>query len=311
MEQVKKADTMMAAAATPWPVKARDIFNHHIDSTAWDAFRFRDSDIVIATYPKSGTTWAQQIVSQLLFNGAEGVRIRNHSAWIEMRIAPLERAATLEAQTHRRFLKTHLPVDAVVFSPRAKYLCIGRDGRDVAWSLYNYFSNVSDDYLKVFNTAPGRKGPPIERITCDVREFFGRWLDGDEPFAFSLWEHARSWWNVRQLPNVKLFHFNDMKADLAGSVRAMARFLDIEVNERVFPKIVEHCTFDYMKARADLVAPSAASMWRGGAATFFQKGANGGWCGILGAEEVAAYEARALAELGPECARWLAHGGGT
>ena len=184
VEQVKKADTMMAAAATPWPVKARDIFDHHIDSTAWDSFRFRDSDIVIATYPKSGTTWTQQIVSQLLFQGAEGVRVRDHSPWIEMRIAPPERAAMLEAQTHRRFLKTHLPVDALVFSPRAKYLCIGRDGRDVAWSLYNYLFNVSDDYLKVFNTAPGRRGPPIDRITCDVRKFLGVGWAAMSPLTF-------------------------------------------------------------------------------------------------------------------------------
>ena len=102
-----------------------------------------------------------------------------------------------------------------------------------------------------------------------------------------------------------------MKADLAGSVRAMARFLAIDVNETVFPKIVEHCTFDYMRARADLMAPSAASMWRGGAATFFKRGTNGSWRDTLSAEEVASYEARALVELGPECAKWLVQGDGT
>ena len=44
----------------------------------------------------------------------------------------------MEAQTHRRFVKTHLPVDALVYSPKAKYIYIGRDGRDVLWSLYNH-----------------------------------------------------------------------------------------------------------------------------------------------------------------------------
>lgn len=35
--------------ARTWPVKTRDIHNHHIDSTMWDDIRFRDDDIVIAT----------------------------------------------------------------------------------------------------------------------------------------------------------------------------------------------------------------------------------------------------------------------
>ena len=48
----------------------------------------------------------------------------------------------VEAQTHRRFLKTHLPVDALVFSEKAKYIYIGRDGRDVVWSLYNHHANA-------------------------------------------------------------------------------------------------------------------------------------------------------------------------
>jgi aryl sulfotransferase len=46
----------------------------------------------------------------------------------------------VEAQSHRRFVKTCLPVDALVFSPKAKYVYIGRDGRNVVWSLYNHHS---------------------------------------------------------------------------------------------------------------------------------------------------------------------------
>ena len=51
------------------PVKTRELHNHHFDSTIWNDFNFRDDDIVISTYAKSGTTWVQQIVAQLLFNG--------------------------------------------------------------------------------------------------------------------------------------------------------------------------------------------------------------------------------------------------
>jgi len=60
-----------------WPRKTREMHNHHFDSTVWNDFAFRDDDIVIATYGKSGTTWMQQIVGQLIFRGARTSPCRN------------------------------------------------------------------------------------------------------------------------------------------------------------------------------------------------------------------------------------------
>ena len=61
-----------------------------------------------------------------------------------------------------------------------------------------------------------------------------------------------------------------------------------------------------MKAHAELSAPLGGALWDGGAETFINKGTNGRWRDTLTADEVAAYEAKALAELGPDCAAWLA-----
>jgi aryl sulfotransferase len=61
------------AQATAWPRKTRELHNHHFDSTAWNDFRFRDDDIIIASYAKSGTTWLQQIIGQLVFRGSPDV----------------------------------------------------------------------------------------------------------------------------------------------------------------------------------------------------------------------------------------------
>jgi len=293
-----------------WPVKRREMHNHHMDSTVWNDFKFRDDDVVIATYGKSGTTWTQQIVAQLIFNGAEGIDVSKLSPWVDLRVMPKEAIAGLEFQTHRRFIKTHLPVDALVFSPKAKYIYIGRDGRDAIWSLFNHHSKATDDFFARFNETPGRHGPGLERGTDDVHGFYTRWFEGNGDPYWPFWENIRSWWQIRRLPNVLLLHFSDMKRDLPAAVRRVADFLEIPVDDAVFPKIVEHCSFDYMKAHAETVAPLGGVLWQGGAQTFVNKGTNGRWRDTLSAAEVAAYEAKALAELGPDCARWLAEGEG-
>jgi aryl sulfotransferase len=301
----------MTANPVAWPQKTREIHNHHMDSTIWNGFEFRNDDIIIATYGKSGTTWLQQIVSQLIFNGEEGLEVAHMSPWLDLRVPPKEiKLPEVEAQTHRRFLKTHLPVDALVFSPQAKYIYIGRDGRDVMWSMYNHHANANAKWYEALNDTPGRVGPPIAPPPTDIRQYFNDWLDGDGYPFWPFWENIRSWWQIRGLPNVMLLHYTDLKADMPGQIARIAKFLDIAVDAKTWPTIVEHCGFAYMKAHATTSVPMGGAFWEGGAETFVHKGTNGRWRETLSAAESATYEAKALAELGPDCARWLAQGGG-
>jgi aryl sulfotransferase len=295
--------------AIRWPRKTREFHNHHFDSTVWNGFVFRDDDIVIATYAKSGTTWTQQIVGQLVFQGAEDVDVGEISPWLDLRVPPPDvKLPAVEAQTHRRFLKTHLPVDALVFSPKARYVYIGRDGRDVVWSMYNHHANANDAWYQALNETPGRVGPPIGKPPASIRQYFIDWLAQDGHPFWPFWENVRSWWAVRSLPNVLMLHFEDLKRDMPAEIRRIAAFLDIPIDEDRFPAIVEHCSFDYMKRNAARSAPLGGAFWDGGAATFINKGTNGRWRETLTAGDVARYEERAHAELGEECARWLANG---
>ncbi|HEY1710918.1 MAG TPA: sulfotransferase domain-containing protein [Rhizomicrobium sp.] len=294
---------------TAWPRKTREFQSNHFDSTVWNDFQFRDGDVIIATYAKAGTTWTQQIIGQLLYNGATDVDVGALSPWLDLRVPPAEvKLAGLEAQTGRRFVKTHLPVDALVFSPKAKYLYIGRDGRDVLWSAYNHHTRANDMWYAALNDTPGRVGPPIERTDLDVVSYFRQWLEKDGFPFWPFWENVRSWWAIRDLPNVRFVHFNDLKRDLTGEMRSIADFLGVTIDEDRWPLLTEHCTFDYMKKHAAQSAPLGGMLWEGGAETFINKGTNGRWRDLLTAEDVAAYEARALKELGAECANWLAHG---
>ncbi len=295
--------------AYSFPQKTRELHNHHFDSTVWNDFRFRKDDIVIATYAKAGTTWTQQIVGQLIFGGTEHLPIHELSPWLDLRVPPKDvKLAAVEAQRNRRFIKTHLPVDALVFSPAAKYIYIGRDGRDVLWSMYNHHSKANDKWYAAINDTPGRVGPPIDRPDCDVVPYFRRWLDKDGYPFWSLWENVRSWWAVRDLPNVLLVHYANLKRDLPGQMRRIARFLDIKVEKDAWPAIIEHCSFDYMKRNAEDVAPLGGVVFEGGGKSFINQGTNGRWREQLAKEDCAAYEARALAELGADCALWLETG---
>lgn len=292
-----------------WPVKTRDIHNHHMDSTAWDDFAFRDDDIVVASYAKSGTTWTQQIVGQLLSGGDPTLPVADRSPWVDMRIPGKQMLLPmLERQEGRRFLKTHLPVDALVFSPRSKYIYVARDGRDVVWSLHNHHASFTPEALALINDTPGRVGPPLPAADPDIRAYWHHWLCEDGAPFWSFWENVRSWWAVRHLPNVLTLHYEDLKRDLPGEIRRVAAFLDVAIDEARFPQIARHCTFDWMRAHGDRVAPLAGAIWREGAKSFINRGTNGRWRDVLTTGESRAYEARTLAELGPACAAWLANG---
>jgi len=72
----------------------------------WNGFAFRDDDVIVSTYAKSGTTWTQQIVGQLNFDGADDVNVPELSPWVDLRFPPREvKLPAIEAQSNRRSLK--------------------------------------------------------------------------------------------------------------------------------------------------------------------------------------------------------------
>jgi aryl sulfotransferase len=291
------------------PLKRRELHNHHFDSTIWNDINFRDDDIVIATYAKSGTTWVQQIVAQLIFNGQEGIEVAEMSPWVDLRVPPKEvQLEILESQTHRRFMKTHLPIDALVFSQKAKYIYIGRDGRDVLWSFYNHHSTANKNWYDVLNETPGRVGPAMQPPNPSIIEYYHDWLNKDGYPIWPFWENIRSWWETRNLPNVLLVHFENLKKDMPGEIRRIAEFIDTPIDESNWESILKHCSFDYMKENASKSAPAGGIFWDGGAQSFIHKGTNGRWRDVLSKQDISQYKSRAEEELGFQCAQWLETG---
>ena len=304
--------------STGTPLLTRVYQNHHLDSTRWEHYTPRDGDIIVASSYKSGTTWTQVIVRRLLFGDREQelAPLGQLSPWMDRRLSPLDEVMNgLDAQTHRRSIKTHLPLDALPYYPQVRYVVVGRDVRDVFMSLWNHYRNYTPEFYRLLNETPGRVGDPLPPCPSEVRRFWAMWISRGwfdwETEGFPFWsnmQHVQSWWNFRHLPNILFVHFADLLGDLRGEVLRIAEFLDIEVQEDPLQSLLNAVTFATMKANAERTWPKLNTFMKGGAQTFFHKGTNGRWKGVLTAADLKLYEAAVTRELSDEGARWLEQG---
>src|SRR5437763_2644109 len=119
------------------------------DSQRWDGFRFRDDDIVISTPPKCGTTWMQMLCALVVFQTPElPGQLTDLSPWLDIQTAVRDDVvAALGAQQHRRFIKSHTPLDGLPFDERVTYICVGRDPRDAAISSHHHLDSMNREVL--------------------------------------------------------------------------------------------------------------------------------------------------------------------
>jgi aryl sulfotransferase len=291
--------------------------NWSTDALRWNYFTPRADDIVVATTYKAGTTWAQTIVANLIFAGGLRGSIVDLCPWIDHRIFPLELVLSrLDKQTHRRAVKTHLPLDGLPFHENIKYICVGRDPRDIFMSYWNFYRNFTPEMISLTNALPGRVGEELRPCPEDVHELWRNWMtracyswEHDGYPGGSVLHHTRTWWDYHHLPNILLMHFADLLVDLEGEIRRIARFLEISPPAEAWPTIVHNCTFAEMKKHGDELMPHTKMILKDGSDSFFHKGTNGRWHDLLGADELRLYDTAADRELTPECRRWLEQGG--
>ena len=286
------------------------------DSARWDGYQPRESDIVIATYAKCGTTWTQRIVSMLVFQSAAPLPVWESSPWPDMRLfGPIEdELAKAEAQTHRRFFKTHLPLEALPIYAGVKFIHVARDGRDAAMSFHNHLSHFTPEALTDLDAlghGDPKFGDDYPRVSHDPAKFFSDWVgdggaQGDEGASYYSMEN--SYWAERRNQNVLLVHYNDLKADRGSEIRRIARFLEIDIPERLWPEIIAAASFEAMKEQGAELMPNVHNLFDLGASRFLHKGTNGRWHGVFSVDDLARYEAQVKAHFAPDLARWLEHG---
>jgi aryl sulfotransferase len=295
--------------------------NHHMDSTRWQGYQPREGDIVISTSIRSGTTWCQEIVRQLILcsqpdETLQRVSLMETSPWLDAHHQPLEEVIQLlEAQHHRRFIKTHLALDGMPFHPQVRYIIVSRDARDVFMSLYNFYANFTEEALALINGSSGRIGPPLPPCLTDIHELWRAWITHGwfewESEGYPFWgnmHHTQTWWNYRHLENILFVHYSDLLSDLPREMQRMAHFLGISISDEAVATLLPTLSLEAMRQGGEHTLPGPEWVWKDGAQTFYYRGTNGRWRDVLTAEEVAMYEEKAAGVLTFDCQAWLEQG---
>ena len=280
------------------------------DSGRWTGFAFRDGDIVISTRSKSGTTWAQMICALLIFQRSEPpAPLSELSPWLDFRGTPEHEVhEQLAMQSHRRFIKTHTPLDGIPIDDRVTYLVVGRHPLDMAVSLYHQGNNIDRDRLRVLTGQPATVDPPMPRM--QPHDWLLSWIRDDcDPLEAmdslpGVMCHMTDAWARRMLPNILLVHYADLSADLERQMREIADRLGVSVPDECWRELVQAAGFDRMRERSSHLIPGVEGVLKDPKA-FFRRGTSGGGRELLSREELAEYEHRAAFLAPPDLLAWL------
>jgi hypothetical protein len=294
-----------APAITPVSYRSNDD-----DNGRWIGFPFRDGDIVISTRSKMGTTWMQMICALLVFESPDIPQpLSELSPWLDHLVVSREQVyEQLEGQKHRRFIKTHTPLDGLPIDPRATYIVVGRHPLDTAVSLYHHSDNIDRARLEELTGLPQRRETGAARPS--LHDSLVAWIDIDLPPGDALesirgvmW-HLTDAWARRNEANVVLVHYHDLSADLEGEMRRLAARLNFDVPEDRWPELVHAARFDQMRERADQLAPDQLGVLKDRDA-FFRRGSSGAAREVLSADERAHYYERAASIAPADLLAWL------
>ncbi len=256
---------------------------------------------MVSTPPKSGTTWTQGILALLIFGDPRvDAAISRKAPWIDITTPEQDAIITaLNAQTGRRQIKTHTPLDGIPLWPDLRYISVFRHPIDVHLSFRRHVTHMKEEVL-------------ADIYPSDVHEGFRIFLEGDHRDGASLVSIVDHFHSVLELAGQKNFlclHYADMQRDLYAAVHQIAQHISITHSPALMDELTDAASFESMKANAERFAVSAREGFWHNDADFFDSGTSGKWRGVLTDTDLAAYEARMAALLTKDERDWLEHGG--
>jgi hypothetical protein len=280
------------------------------DSARWQRFVYRPGDIVISTRSKCGTTWMQMLCALLVFQSPElPAPLSTLSPWLDWLLVPWEEVASrLAAQRHRRFIKTHTPLDGVPFDPRVTYIVVARHPLDAAVSLYHQGDNLDRARIRHLAGLPDQERVDLPRPP--LRDWLLAWIEQDpnpsdqlDSLPGFMW-HLSDAWHRRGSGNVLLVHYDDLLADREAEMRRLAAHLEIPVPQDRWPELVNAAGFHEMRGRAPQLVPDPRGVLKDSGA-FFRYGRSGDGSQQLSSDELARYRSRTAQLASDEFLTWL------
>jgi len=258
-------------------------------------FQPLESDILITTAPKAGTTWMQQILYQMRSGGdTDFDNIDTVVPWLECPRKGKNWRQLLDdydALPRPRLFKTHCTAEQTPGIGTASIILTVRDPRDCCVSFYHHLMNMTDSARDM----AGHQLPASFAAHVDT------WL------KFAAWfRNVKSWWPYRDHEKVLLLRYQDLKRDLGAGVDQIAAFLGWELTPEQKAKVLEYSSFDWMKAHDEKFSgqtESGNSLFKPG--RFIRQGKVGAYRDLITPELEKKILDRAHAELEPECLRFL------
>jgi len=274
--------------------------------TLWGRFEPRAGDIIVSTPPKSGTTWMQAIIA-LLLSGDPDVDVNpSHNApWFDNALHNMDDLlARLNAQPGRRQIKTHTPLNGVPIWDDLHYITVYRHPIDVHFSSRKHVQNYRPEVAEFF-------GISEQTHPSDPKESFRLFLERDDMDHGSLntiVTHYLATLDCAPRARLLRLHYADMSRDLAGVMQRVANYIGSAQTQTALPKLTRAATFANMKANADRFAVAAGkAFWRDDAG-FFDSATSGKWKGVLGHDDLAAYNRKMSDLMDVEERSWLEWG---
>lgn len=208
-------------------------------------FEVREDDVWVVTFPKSGTTWVQNVVNQLQ-NSTENIvspldmymdiaivyETTENDEHFQNVINDTDRQLDLiAAAPSPRIIKTHLPAYLLpwqLWTVKPKIIYMARNPKDVIVSSFHMFSSTSGAYSGSLS---------------DICDIFINDLHMFSPFH----EHVLSFWQLKSLDHVLFMTYEAMLADQFSNVKRINDFLGYSHNDNRLRQITEMVSFDKMK----------------------------------------------------------------
>ncbi|CAG2112620.1 unnamed protein product, partial [Medioppia subpectinata] len=206
--------------------------------TKIDRFEVRADDIWLATYPKSGTTWTEEILS-LIDNGGDVNKVKDkllpkRVKHLEVGL-PVAHNKWLKSKKGRRLIATHLAATHIpdqLKRLKCKLIYVVRNPKDTAVSYYHHhkMSTFLGNYRGSWNE--------FSELFVGGHLVYGDWL-----------QHVEGFWRLHQQNPTKVLFisYEELNTDLPKMIALMANFMGRQLSDETIATIANHCSFESMK----------------------------------------------------------------